>query len=230
MARLGSVVGGILKELAQARAIADRHSRDLVSEYERDPVLSTFSVPRVTLGEITLTLRFAVNDLEEEPSIAKDYTHLAAEWQRHASKVLVEKSVERLSVTPELRTRAVGGFKAKVIASEAMVEAITKSPKRAAQLTTDALLEQWNGLPLEVRQALGGKTEFRRALLATAEAELTTLLLRENRLDDLRQVLASRLDIGIRTAELPENPQRIHEMTLTLRGEDLEMVMSGQEK
>ena len=55
MARLGSVLGALIAELVQARAIADRLTRDLVEEYESDPVLAAMNVPRVTIGESFFT-------------------------------------------------------------------------------------------------------------------------------------------------------------------------------
>lgn len=231
MARLGSVVGGILKELAQARAIADRHSRELMGEYERDPVLSAFSVPRITIGEVNLTLRFTVNDLEEEAPTAPDYARLASDWQHRTNSVLVKKTVERLGVPVDLAGKAVGGLKSKAAVSDELTAAIAAPGRRAAQLSTDELLEGWSTLPGDLRRALGNKQEFRRELLATAEAELSNFLADQAKLTDLRSALASKIDVGIRAADLPSDPQHIHEMTLTVRGEDLDMVLAaGEEK
>ncbi|MEW6646704.1 MAG: hypothetical protein AB1450_05860 [Pseudomonadota bacterium] len=230
MARLGSVVGGVLKELAQARAIADRHSRELVGEYERDPVLSAFSVPRVTLGEVNLTLRFTINDLEEESPAAPDYARLAADWQRLANGVLVKKTVARLGIPAELAGKAVNGLRSRPAVSDDLTAAIAAPGRRAAQLSAEELLEGWAALPGELRQALGNKQEFRRELLATAEAELASFLADQARLTDLRSALASKIDVGIRTADLPSEPQHIHEMTLTVRGEDIDMVLASSEE
>jgi hypothetical protein len=52
-------VGAILRDLSTAQDTASRHTGRLAIEYERDPMLRHFPVPRTHLEDIELELRFA---------------------------------------------------------------------------------------------------------------------------------------------------------------------------
>lgn len=63
MPELFEVVGSVLRDLAQARALSDLYSRDVSRYYESDPLLRTFPVPRAEIAEASFTLVFAINDV-----------------------------------------------------------------------------------------------------------------------------------------------------------------------
>ena len=63
MAELSALLGSVLKELAQARYMADNYSCALSELYENNPALRMFPVPRAEIEEAEFTLRFAVTDL-----------------------------------------------------------------------------------------------------------------------------------------------------------------------
>lgn len=63
MAELSALLGSVLKELAQARYMADNYSCTLSELYENNPALRMFPVPRAEIEEAEFTLRFAVTDL-----------------------------------------------------------------------------------------------------------------------------------------------------------------------
>lgn len=64
MAEVRTLLGAILRDIAEARVTSDLFSRDVGLEYLDDEVLQTFSVPRVDMKQATVRLRFAVNSLE----------------------------------------------------------------------------------------------------------------------------------------------------------------------
>jgi hypothetical protein len=61
MAELTEVIGTILKDLAHSRVISDAFTRDVSREYEKDPILVDFPVPRVEIREAKVDFKFAVN-------------------------------------------------------------------------------------------------------------------------------------------------------------------------
>ena len=63
MAELSALLGSVLKELAQARYMADSYSCTLSELYESNAALRMFPVPRAEIEEAEFTLRFAVTDL-----------------------------------------------------------------------------------------------------------------------------------------------------------------------
>lgn len=84
-AELREVVGAILRDLAHARAMGDAFSRELSAEYEKDPLLRLFPVPRSEVRQATITLKFAVEETgpgegtEEEGVQAKVAAAVAAD-------------------------------------------------------------------------------------------------------------------------------------------------------
>ena len=225
MARLGAVVGGILAELAQARVIADRLTRELVPEYEGDPILAGMSVPRVTLGEATVTLRFTVDDLEEVQPELPNAAAQSARWHAVAAARLFPKTLERLGVTGDERKKVLDLVAVDQVGARAMSAAMRGDIREAITATTEGALETWTDLPVELRRHLGGKVAFRKELQATAAAQLKEFLDAEASQALLRSVLASKLDVGVRTADLPAEPERIQEIQLKLTGEDFDLVL-----
>lgn len=67
---LNSLVAGLMCQLTDASATADRQARDLFENYQLDPVLAAFPTPRVSIREATVKLRFAIvaPAADEQPS------------------------------------------------------------------------------------------------------------------------------------------------------------------
>jgi hypothetical protein len=116
--QLGIVLGGMLAEITRARAVADRLTRDLVQQYDGDPVLRSLSVPRVALDGVSLALRFAVSDVQAADPDPVDATAFADDWSQtlggtvlptlldafpHLSEV--ERQQVQLAIATDLRVR-----------------------------------------------------------------------------------------------------------------------------
>ena len=72
MAERSALLGSVLKELAQARYMADNYSCTLSELYEDNASLRMFPVPRAEIEEAEFTLRFAVADLVRAEGRFKD--------------------------------------------------------------------------------------------------------------------------------------------------------------
>lgn len=64
MVELYKVLGTVLKDLAQSRVISDTFSRDISIEYEEDPILRLFPVPRIDIKEVTVSLPFTIKSVK----------------------------------------------------------------------------------------------------------------------------------------------------------------------
>jgi hypothetical protein len=64
MAKLSTVLGTVLRDLAHSRVISDTFSRDISVEYEEDPILRLFPVPRIEIKEVTISIPFTVKSVE----------------------------------------------------------------------------------------------------------------------------------------------------------------------
>jgi len=231
MPRLGSVLGSILAELGRARVIADHLSRDLVGEYRDDPILASMSVPRVLLDRAELTLRFAVSDLVEADLKAPVAGNVSAEWARHVAANVVPAVLDSHGLSDAERkvavARLVGSRDAPRISVPAATigEAIAGNVASSATATTAAVLNTWGALPREVRTKIGTKAEFRRELEGRLAQEAASFVGRAADAELVKAALASRLDVGIRTDDLASQPEHIQELKITLRGEDVALII-----
>lgn len=71
MAELKEVLGGVLRDIVDARVTGDLYSKELSEEYLKDPILSSFPVPRAEIREATTSLKFSVNAVETPPADPK---------------------------------------------------------------------------------------------------------------------------------------------------------------
>jgi hypothetical protein len=108
-----------------------------------------------------------------------------------------------------------------------MKEALAGNVLSSSRATADALLGAWSNLPRQVRSKLGSKAEFRRELEGRFARELASFVGRTSEVELVRAALASRIDVGIRSDDLPAQSERIQELKVTLRGEDVSLIIEA---
>jgi len=59
MPKLNEYLGGLVSEITSARKIADLQTLQIAKEYAKDDLLKHFSIPRMKIGSIDLTVPFA---------------------------------------------------------------------------------------------------------------------------------------------------------------------------
>ncbi len=228
MAELGALLGGILAELARARMIADQLTRELAEEYEQDPLLASMSVPRITMDEVNLTLRFAVDDVGEVPKAEPDPTALRERWQ----PTLPEKLRAHLGSTVPLDTaeeKALNDLLDNIgrrnLPAGAAREAIGGNVSKAASTAIQPITDGWNRLPPSLRRKLGNKSAFTKTLRSLVDDDLNRFLKRERTKAAIEAALASRVQVAVKRDELPSDPAQQQEIQLTLRGDDLDILL-----
>lgn len=254
MARLGSVVGGILAELTRARVVADTLTRDLAAEYADDPLLASLAVPRLTLGEANLTIRFTVADLQEAAVQPVDPKTVSDGWKRQLAETVLPGLLTRRQLTEGEQAVVLGALEGerrapRAVAFEEAELATAAAPRvvsarfrvadvrkaiageRAAlvESSTGQVLDRWNSIPAELRTKLGGKTEFAGELAARTDSALAAFVDRHAALAQVQAALRSTVDISVKTADLPADPEKVQELRLVLRGDDLDTIVSGGE-
>jgi hypothetical protein len=233
MARLGSVLGGVLAEIIRARALADRLTQELLSEYESDPVLATLAVPRVTLSRVELALRFVVAEVEEVEAAEPDLSTLKREWGTHFRDAVLPHALdafEGLSAEDRRAIITTVGSPSEVSRSVRAADVRSALRGRRDALVTRSLkraLNRWSELPRSVRRKIGTKQDFKRELESVAHAEAAKFLDRSRALADVRAALQSKLQVAIERDELIRDPTQVQEIRLTLHAEDLDLVVEG---
>ncbi|MCU7614367.1 hypothetical protein N0B16_07945 [Chryseobacterium sp. GMJ5] len=59
MPKLNEYLGGLVSEIASARKMADLQTVEIAKEYAKDDLLKHFSIPRMKIGSVDLTVPFA---------------------------------------------------------------------------------------------------------------------------------------------------------------------------
>jgi hypothetical protein len=231
MARLGSVLGAILAELARARLVSDELSKTLAAEYRGDPILASMSIPRLVLDEVALTLRFSVSDLVEAPVTTPDAGTLRDDWIVFAETNVVPGVLERFQIPQEDRATVMdivkdtAGVPVGIPTISDVRTAVGGDRKPAVAATVAPVLDAWTSLPAGIRSVIGTKTTFRRELERDLAEQFGLFVDRQQELALVQAALASELQVAVVRDQLPEDPSLMQEFRLTVRGQDLDVLV-----
>jgi hypothetical protein len=78
--RLGEVLGALLTDVVRARLAADELTAQALAAYRADPVLSSMSVPRVTVSNMTIRLRYITSAVETPEPRPVDVVRANTTW------------------------------------------------------------------------------------------------------------------------------------------------------
>jgi len=253
MPSLGVVLGSILGELTQARRIADALTAELLDEYQADPRLAALSVPRAVLGDVTISLRFQVNEVQAAPVLAISPTRLESLWETAFRDRVLPRLLRGLGLSPEEEAEVVVAITTEQPARE--IRRLVREPAAPAPplpnlrdliLTFDPsaltaaaggdriplvrasvtpITDSWTQIPADVRRKIGTKAAFTEQLTGATDAELAAVLNQENARAEIAAALRSRIDVLVRGEDI-EDPNRIQSLTVTLRGADVEAVLT----
>jgi hypothetical protein len=67
MSDLGKLIGGVMTGLTVARRNADIAARNVALEYQRDPLLAVFPVPRIDFQNVHATIPLVLQDVTQPP-------------------------------------------------------------------------------------------------------------------------------------------------------------------
>lgn len=74
MPKLNEYLGGIVSEIASARKMADLQTVQIAQEYAKDDLLKHFSIPRMKVGTVDLTIPFATAE-NSIPKIFRNFMY-----------------------------------------------------------------------------------------------------------------------------------------------------------
>lgn len=219
MAKLGEVLGGLVRDVVQARVLADQMACESVNIYAENPLLAAFPVPRVILKDVTVKLRFAVDKVVEEDLRREAEIDARAAWKQQLSGELLGRAFA--SADPVAIQRL-----AKAIASLAppdfKIAAALKGDTGPMEKASIAVINKQIGrLPVNLRRKLSSPGPNIRKALPTVLNDF----LRKVR-DNIATKAASRLelDVLVRKDDLAAVPESgIHEFAFVLAMDDLQV-------
>nr|WP_314496855.1 hypothetical protein [uncultured Chryseobacterium sp.] len=74
MTKLSEYLGGLVTEIASARKMADIQTVEIAKEYAQDDLLKHFSIPRMKIGTVDLTVPFAQGG-KSVPKIFREFAY-----------------------------------------------------------------------------------------------------------------------------------------------------------
>lgn len=233
MARLSGVVAAIASELARATMIADQQSRELAAEYESVPILASLSVPRVSLKEANLTLRFVVSDVVEGPRPTHHAEIEGSEWDMQVinslSALLIERGLNPKQHHAVLTSAMASYVTASEISINDMRRAMTHEDESLIRKSTQSILEAWTQWSSKVLAKLGDQSVFATELSDKLKGALTELGRRRRYPEHAQLALPTVLDVGVRSDELGAAQALVQEVHLTFRADNLDTLASVEE-
>lgn len=238
MARLSSVLGGILAEFTRARTIADNMTKDLVAEYEKDPILSTFSVPRIALKDLDLTLRFVVTGAGEPSGAAPAVDPAAAlkSWTEYADNdryatLLSEAGFSDFGVKTLGKAIESGGAARHFgdVTQEQMARALNGELAAVVKPALDPTFAAYDDLPQGTRRDVGSMRKLGKGLLARAGILVGDFIEAQKATPSLTGGASSDIDISIVQDDLAKDGAHVQQITLTLTSDDIELVGEREE-
>jgi hypothetical protein len=226
MARLNEILGGILKDVTVARLTADLQAKDLYAAYQEHPLLARMPVPRVTVREVSLRLRFAIAENAEPDYTKVDLSGLTRDWTTRLQRDILPRVFQAAAgkaLDPKVAARLaaeIGGTAKSLSLAKALsgdTDALVSASARQVAATRERL-------PVEDRRGLPGATALRAAAVAQVQREVEAFLPVARR--QLAATAAAEMDLQVlvRKADLAEvDESRMQEVTLTLASDDIQL-------
>lgn len=219
MAKLGEVLGGLVRDVVQARVLADQMACESVNIYAENPLLAAFPVPRVIVKDVSIKLRFAVDKVVEEDLQREAEMDARAAWKQQLSSELLGRAFTSADPAAVQRlTKAI----ASLPPSDFKIAAALKGDTGPMEKASIALINrQIQRLPVNLRRKLPSPGPNLRKALPTVLNDF----LRKVR-DSIAAKAASRLelDVFVRKDDLAAVPESgIHEFSFVLAMDDLQV-------
>lgn len=222
MAELKDVLGGVLRDIVDARVTGDLYSKELSEEYLKDPILSSFPVPRAEIREATTSLKSSVNAVETPPADPKQPVRdaLSAWTSRVAAEVFeatVTKSpqrdeinrllaAKRLDMVREMKTAA----DAAVGADDKLVDAVLEGkPEALIKTVSSEVYRVLTTIDDDVRKVFQrtGLNPVKEQVVERVTALAPPLKDALDAARDLAARKATRVDLAVTRRELAETPE-----------------------
>jgi hypothetical protein len=226
MPKLSEIVGGLMRDLARSHVVADAQTRDVFESYKKDPVLTHFPVPRVTITQATMKLKFAIKEHAPPPAGVdpKEYQDLVGKSIRERVVPEFLATIGRLDnkeVTTRYRERVDKAGLHTRIAPETIV-----SEERLPQLEKDMaalLLEQVRALPKSIQKQMPAGEALEKALQQAVAREAQEVQQAALTLKRATETAQNDIDVSVRAEDLKAlGDAQVNELVLTVGLEDVE--------
>lgn len=226
MPKLGEVLGSLLTDVVRARLAADALTVQAAETYRADPVLSSMSLPHVTVSEMTVRMRFLVNEVAVPQPPPVDPARIQQDWNRLLGERILKRLAERRDeegraqleqLRQELLTNP-------VVIDKTVADSIVAGKGEVLRDSSVAtLIERFREVPVRLRRTVGTipdvREELRREIAAGADQFVAEVQERQA----AQQALRSRINIEVVSEQLQTAPAHsVQELDITISLADVE--------
>lgn len=102
MAEFHHIIGALLKDITQARALSDRYSQEVSRYYQGDEQLNLFPIPRTEVDNVQLHLKFVIKQAEQYKYLSNQHInivksvftnyaiHIANHWLSFLNETMID--------------------------------------------------------------------------------------------------------------------------------------------
>lgn len=94
MTKLSEVLGGIVKDIAEAQVSADMAALGYLEQYQKHELLKHMDVPRVSVNNLDLNLKFAIESVGEFKYTESAVREADIAWAKHIHQTVLLKIAE----------------------------------------------------------------------------------------------------------------------------------------
>lgn len=232
MPRLGEVLGGLLTDVVRARLAADALTADALDAYRADRVLASMSVPRVTVSDMTVRLRFLVSDVTVPEPRPVDLGRAQDGWnvvvrERVVPQLLRGREGDEALREDVQRLREALETEPIVVDPDLLGRAVNGDVDPLADVTAAALLDRVRALSTAARRRLGTIAQLREELQRGVRRELALFIERLRQSQAVEQSLGSRLQVEVVSDLLQQAPaESLQQLEVTVSIADVEELLA----
>jgi hypothetical protein len=221
-------LGGILRDVTESRVVADLAAAEHFDLYQKDPVLAHFPVPRMAVKDLTLRLRFAVEDHKPRPPAADLEALLNRLWRTELAEQALPKVLAAILKRPVSRERA-ADLGETLMASLArtrfgLTDMSPQGLDRAAEITVARLVAGLRKWPADVRKDLAPERVVRARISRAVKERLEGIAPRFRQLAAAHQTAQLDLDVLVKRADLSGVQEAaMQEVTISITTDDLQV-------
>jgi hypothetical protein len=231
--RLGEVLGGLLTDVVRARLAADALTADALDAYRADRVLASMSVPRVTVSDMMVRLRFLVSDVTVPETRPVDLGRAQDRWnvvmrERVIPQLLRGREGDEALREDVQRLREALETEPIVVDPDLLSRAANDDVDPLADVTAAALLDRVRALSTAARRRLGTIAQLREELQRGVRPELALFIERLRQAQAVEQSLGSRLQVEVVSDLLQHTPaESLQQLEVTVSIADVEELLAA---
>lgn len=231
MPKLGEVLGSLLTDVVRARLAADAMTAQAVDAYRSDPVLSSMAVPHVTVSDMTVRMRFLVNEVVVPEPTPVDAAKVQEDWNRLLRDRILSRLAERRDPEgrAELEKMREELLTNPVTFDRAVVEAVVAGNGTALRdVSLAQIVDRVREVPVRVRRSIGTIADVREELRREIATGADRFVAEVREQQTAQQALRSRIDIEVVSGQLQSAPAHtVQELEVTVSLDDVETFLDS---